>query len=142
MESADRPGALWLHRRTDPILTGQLEPLLARIPDEMKRKEDMEAALRKELSGLPDVPLRFHTTVKHVFSHRVHFLSVFSGSVEEAKLPSHRDFAWWTVPEIRDAGTTSWLLLVPDPRSPHLQMLKTAHYSVQQLKKLPKCSVF
>ena len=93
------------------------------IPEEMKKKEEMEAALRSELPevpglpGLPEVSLRFHSTVKHVFSHRVHLLSVFSGTVEEAKTPKHRDFAWWTSQQIREAGTTSWLLLVIFPRS-------------------------
>ena len=126
LESKERPGTLWLHKRNEPILTGQLEPLLARLPGETK---NVIAEIQKAYPFVPmDSSIHFHSTVKHVFSHRVHVLSVCSAQVKESSIPNLSDYTWWTNTQIREAGTTSWLLL----------MLKTAKLTVSQFKKLPK----
>ena len=52
----------------------------------------------------------FPETTKHVFSHRIHLLSVCSARVEESFCPT--GFEWWSEERIRAFGTTTWLLRV------------------------------
>ena len=47
-----------------------------------------------------------------VFSHRVHLLAVCRASADEAAVGTVEDYAWWSPERIREAGTTSWFLLV------------------------------
>lgn len=54
----------------------------------------------------------FCGVAKHVFSHRVHQLAVCRASVDEAAVGTVEDYAWWSPERIREAGTTSWFLLV------------------------------
>lgn len=54
----------------------------------------------------------FCGVAKHVFSHRVHQLAVCRASVDEAAVGTIEDYAWWSPERIREAGTTSWFLLV------------------------------
>lgn len=75
----------------------------------------------------------YEGTAKHVFSHRIHLLSVCSARVKESFCPE--DFEWWTSQRVREFGTTTWLLLVRIDGRTHRQMLKTAKRSVSTLKR-------
>ena len=67
--------------------------------------------LLKEKFGLQKEPV-FHTTAKHVFSHRIHNLGVCSTCMKEKDVREIQDYAWWSPEQIREVGTTSWFMLV------------------------------
>ena len=82
----------------------------------------------------PEVAPVYEGTAKHVFSHRIHLLSVCSARVKETFCPE--GYEWWSSQRIRAFGTTTWLLLVGVEERDHGQMLKTAKRSVASLKRL------
>ena len=78
--------------------------------DDKEKQKALPALLQKKFD-LPTLPV-YHATAKHVFSHRIHYLSVCSTSIQEGVMKSILDYAWWSPQQIREVGTTSWFLLV------------------------------
>ena len=69
-----------------------------------------EVATRLLRERFPETAPVYEGTTKHVFSHRIHLLSVCSARVEESFCPT--GFEWWSKERIRAFGTTTWLLRV------------------------------
>lgn len=84
---------------------------------------------------LPSCSPVYEGTVKHVFSHRIHLLSVCSTTMNEKDVKVN-DYEWWSSQQIRDYGTTTWFLLVFTISYCYYQMLKTAHRATASLKRL------
>lgn len=118
MESAQHAGSFLLHKRTAKILTGQLEPLLVSMAEarEATLPTDAVGLLQQHfeaaLPTLRSTPPMFCGVAKHVFSHRVHQLAVCRTVVDETAVGTIEDYTWWSPERIREAGTTSWFLLV------------------------------
>ena len=78
--------------------------------DDKEKQKALPALLQKKFD-LPTLPV-YHATAKHVFSLRIHYLSMCSTSIQEDIMKSILDYAWWSPQQIREVGTTSWFLLV------------------------------
>ena len=96
--------------------------------EESKRRDTAIEAIKNTFPILSDCSIRYDGTAKHVFSHRIHHLTVCSAKVNETISASLTvdDYSWWSAQQIREFGTTTWLLL----------MIKTAKRAIADLKKI------